>query len=127
MEEVWLAGLAAAIMTGIKTCNPPLLLPCLVAVAPALKHLRRRWAVGILMAVIALVISVIPTGALNLKHTGSWTVTPAISVRLKPMTRSRPSWAIVFCGAASAHAAITARSAQSGCLVEPPFAGYLET
>ena len=83
VEEVWLAGLAAAIMTGIKTCNPPLLLPCLVAAGPALKHLRRRWAVGILMAVIALVISVIPTAALNFQHTGSWTGDPGNQNQVK--------------------------------------------
>jgi hypothetical protein len=76
VEEVWLAGLAAAVMTGIKSSNLPLLLPCLVAAGPALKHLRRRWAAGILMAVIALVISVIPTAGLNQKYTGSWTGDP---------------------------------------------------
>ena len=76
VEEVWLAGLAAAIMTGIKSSNLPLLLPCLVAAGPALTHLRRRWATGILMAVIALVISVIPTAGLNQKYTGSWTGDP---------------------------------------------------
>jgi hypothetical protein len=76
VEEVWLAGLAAAVMTGIKSSNLPLLLPCLVAAGPALKHLRRRWAAGILVAVIALVISVIPTAGLNQKYTGSWTGDP---------------------------------------------------
>jgi len=41
----YLAGrLAATIMTGIKSSNLPLLLPCLVAAGPALAHLRRRWA-----------------------------------------------------------------------------------
>jgi hypothetical protein len=77
VEDIWLAGLAAAIMTGIKSSNLPLLLPCLVAAGPALTHLRRRWATGILMAVIALVISAIPTAALNQKYTGSWTGDPA--------------------------------------------------
>ena len=76
VEEVWLAGLAAAVMTSIKSSNLPLLLPCLVAAGPALKHLRRRWAAGILMAVVALVISVIPTAGLNQKYTGSWTGDP---------------------------------------------------
>jgi hypothetical protein len=77
VEDIWLAGLAAAIMTGIKTSNLPLALPCLVAAGPALKQLRRRWAVGILMAVIALVISFIPTAGLNQKYTGRWTGDPA--------------------------------------------------
>jgi hypothetical protein len=73
VEEVWLAGLAAAAMTGVKTSNLPLLLPCLVAAGPALKYLRRRWAAGIPVALIALVISILPTAALNQKYTGIWT------------------------------------------------------
>jgi hypothetical protein len=76
VEAVWLAGLAAAIMTGVKTSNVPLLLPCLLAAGPALKHLRRRWAAGILITVIALVISILPTVGLNLKYTGTWTGDP---------------------------------------------------
>jgi hypothetical protein len=76
VEDIWLAGLAATIMTGIKSSNLPLLLPCLVAAGPALAHLRRRWATGMLITVMALVISVIPTTALNLKYTGSWTGDP---------------------------------------------------
>ena len=77
VEDVWLAGLAAAILTCIKTSNLPLVLPCLVAAGPALGHLRRRWAAGILLAVIALVISIVPTAGLNQKYTGSWTGDPA--------------------------------------------------
>ncbi len=76
VEAVWLAGLAAAIMTGVKTSNVPLLLPCLLAAGPALKQLRRRWAAGILITVIALVISILPTVGLNLKYTGTWTGDP---------------------------------------------------
>ena len=83
VEEIWLAGLAAAILTGIKTSNLPLLLPCLVAVAPALKCLRRRWAAGILITVIALVISILPTVGLNQKYTGSWTGDPDDSTKMQ--------------------------------------------
>ena len=83
VEDLWLAGLAAAIMTGIKTCNLPLLLPCLLAAGPALKHMGRRWPAGIMIAVIALVISIIPTAALNVKHTGSWTGDPDNSSQIE--------------------------------------------
>jgi hypothetical protein len=76
VQEVWLAGLAAAVMTGVKTSNLPLLLPCLVAAGPALKYLRRRWAAGILVTIIALVISILPTVALNQKNTRDWTGDP---------------------------------------------------
>ncbi len=83
VEELWLAGLAAAIMTGIKTSNLPLLLPCLLAAGPALKHLRRRWTSGILIGVIVLAVSIIPTVGLNQKHTGSWTGDPDDSTQMR--------------------------------------------
>jgi len=83
VEEVWLAGLAAAIMTGIKTSNLPLLLPCLLAAGPALKHLRRRWTAGILIGVIALAVSIVPTVGLNQKYTGSWTGDPDDSTQIQ--------------------------------------------
>jgi hypothetical protein len=83
VEEVWLAGLAAAIMTGVKTSNLPLLLPCLMATGPALNHLRRRWKAGILITVIALVISIIPTVGLNQEHTGCWNGDPDDSTRMQ--------------------------------------------
>jgi hypothetical protein len=82
VEEVWLAGLAAAIMTAVKTSNVPLLLPCLLAAGPALKLLRQRWTVGILITVIALVISIIPTVGLNQKYTGTWTGDPDDSTHM---------------------------------------------
>jgi hypothetical protein len=82
VEEVWLAGLAAAIMTGIKTSNLPLLLPCLLAAGPALKLLRRCWTAGILIGVIALVVSAIPTVGLNQKYTGNWTGDPDDSTQM---------------------------------------------
>ena len=42
VSDLWLAGLAAALMTGVKLSNLPLLLPCLVAVWPALGLLRTK-------------------------------------------------------------------------------------
>jgi hypothetical protein len=83
VEEVWLAGLAAAIMTEVKTSNVPLLLPCLLATGPALKHLGRRWKVGILITFIALVVSIIPTVGLNQKYTGTWTGDPDDSTHMQ--------------------------------------------
>ena len=73
VEDVWLAVLAAAVMTGVKTSNIPLLLPCAVAVGPAVKNLRWRRAAGVLVLVIALLISIVPTLAFNHKYTGTWT------------------------------------------------------
>jgi hypothetical protein len=76
VKDVWLCGLAAAITTGIKTSNLPLMLPCLVAVWPALKVLSQRWAIGILMLGIGFLVSAGPIAVVNQSHTGSWTGDP---------------------------------------------------
>jgi hypothetical protein len=72
VKDVWLATLAAALMTGAKISNLPLLLPCLVAVWPALPRLRERWIAGIAVMAVAALISAAPTMALNRLNTGSW-------------------------------------------------------
>lgn len=76
VSDIWLAGLAAALMTGTKLSNLPLLLPCLVAVWPALAGLRKRWIGSSAVAAIALLISAVPIMGLNQAKTGSWTGDP---------------------------------------------------
>ena len=43
VTDVWLAVLAAALLTGVKLSNLPLALPCLVAIWPALGQLKKIW------------------------------------------------------------------------------------
>jgi len=76
VKDVWLVALAAALMTGTKASNLPLLLPCLVAVWPALVCLRRRWLGSIAVMAVAALVSAAPTMALNQLHTGSWNGDP---------------------------------------------------
>jgi hypothetical protein len=75
-KDIWLAALAAALMTGTKVSNLPLLLPCLVAVWPALVHLRKRWIASVPVLAAAALISAAPTMALNQINTGSWSGDP---------------------------------------------------
>ena len=74
--EVWLALLAAALMTGVKLSNLPLALPCLVAVWPALGQLRKHWLGSLAVAGLAVVISAVPLMAVNYLNTGSWNGDP---------------------------------------------------
>lgn len=74
--DLWLAGLAAALMTGVKLSNLPLLLPCLVAVWPALPHLRKNLTGSVLVIIVAIIVSAAPTVGLNQVHTGSWNGDP---------------------------------------------------
>ncbi|HEY5043997.1 MAG TPA: hypothetical protein VIK53_18650 [Verrucomicrobiae bacterium] len=76
VSEVWLALLAAALMTGVKLSNLPLALPCLVAVWPALGQLRKCLLGSLAVAVLAVAISAVPIMALNQLHTGNWTGDP---------------------------------------------------
>ena len=76
VSDLWLAGLAGAMMTGVKLSNLPLLLPCLVAVWPVLAQLRKHFAGSAVVAAIALLISAAPMVALNQSHTGCWNGDP---------------------------------------------------
>jgi hypothetical protein len=83
VSDVWLAGLAAALMTGTKLSNLPLLLPCLVAVWPALGRLRKNLAGTAVVAGIAVLVSAAPTAVLNQTHTGSWTGDPQNTAQIQ--------------------------------------------
>ncbi len=64
--------LAAALLTGAKASNLPLLLPWALVVAPlALALLRRPWATAAVLAV-CLVVSFLPTAALNQAYCRDW-------------------------------------------------------
>jgi hypothetical protein len=76
VEDVWLSGLAAALTTASKLSNLPLLLPCLIAVWPALGLLRRRWLASMGAVGVGALISAAPTVALNQIHTGCWNGDP---------------------------------------------------
>lgn len=83
ITDVWLCGLAAALTTGTKLSNLPLLLPCLVAVGPALMRLREKWLASAAIAGMAVLISAAPTAVLNHMHTGSWNGDPENAVQLQ--------------------------------------------
>ncbi|HEU6449062.1 MAG TPA: hypothetical protein VFV23_11550 [Verrucomicrobiae bacterium] len=74
--DVWCAILAAALMTGTKLSNLPLLLPCLIAVWPALIYLRNHFSASVLVIGIAVMASAAPTIALNETYSRSWTGDP---------------------------------------------------
>lgn len=76
VSDVWLAGLAAALLTGIKVSNLPLVLPCLVAVWPALPLLKQRWLVSAAVAGLAVIISALPIMGLNQWYSGHWSGDP---------------------------------------------------
>lgn len=82
--DAWLSVLAAALMTGAKITNLPLLLPWMAALAPSWRLLlAARWRVPFL-ATFAALVSFLPTAAINYHHYGEWsgTVVEAGSLHL---------------------------------------------
>jgi hypothetical protein len=64
--------LAAALLTGAKASNLPLLLPWAIAIFPALPQLRKKITAAALVVVIAAAVSFLPTAILNVHFLGDW-------------------------------------------------------
>jgi len=72
-RDIAISTLAAALMTSAKASNLPLLLPWLIALAPALRIMLRQWIRSLALAAVALLVSYAPMAALNAKYCGDWT------------------------------------------------------
>jgi hypothetical protein len=68
----WLSILAAALMTAGKGFNLLLLLPWGLAIMPATFTLLRRPLATLLVGIIAILISLVPTALLNARYCGDW-------------------------------------------------------
>jgi len=70
--------LAAALLTGTKQTNIPLLLPWLVAFMPSLRLFVSRPLIAAGACLLAALASALPLTLLNLCHSGSWSGWPAV-------------------------------------------------
>jgi hypothetical protein len=70
--DAWLAILAGALLTSVKTSNLPLLLPIAVALLPSAKVLLRFPLRTATVGTVGLLVSFLPTAALNQKYCGDW-------------------------------------------------------
>jgi hypothetical protein len=71
-SDLWLSLLAAALTTGAKATNLPLLLPWLLAVAPSWRLTLSRPLCLLGTGAWAMLVSFLPTACLNMKHCGDW-------------------------------------------------------
>ena len=76
VRDLWLAFLAAGLLTGVKATNLPLLLPVAWAIWPALRLVERRFAGSVAVVFLSLLVSILPMAALNLHFTGDWAGDP---------------------------------------------------
>lgn len=78
-----LSILAAALMTGAKASNLPLLLPLAFLVTGMVKILLRKPWKSLLLLIIACSASFLPIALMNIRYTGDWTGDPNNSEKMK--------------------------------------------
>ena len=71
-SDLWYSALALALLTGAKASNMPLGLIWLVAVAPLWRLVKTHFIAAGLVGALALLVSFVPTAALNVRYCGSW-------------------------------------------------------
>src|SRR5207245_1856669 len=71
-SDIWYSILAVSLLTGAKASNLPLLLPWLVLIIPVLPLLRTKLAGTARIALLAAVVSFLPTALLNLQYCHTW-------------------------------------------------------
>jgi len=71
-SDLWYSLLAAALLTGAKASNLPLLLPWAIVICALWPLLTRRPAMSLLMVLLAATASALPTVLLNICYCGDW-------------------------------------------------------
>jgi len=64
--------LAAALLTGVKQTNAPLVLPWLIIAGSSWKLLRARPLAAVAVGVTCLLVSAVPATVQNIEHAGNW-------------------------------------------------------
>jgi hypothetical protein len=83
LMDLALGVIAAALMTGVKASNLPLLLPWAVAALGSLQLIRARPVLFSALALLFSGISFLPIAGANLHYTGDWTGDPQNHSRMK--------------------------------------------
>jgi len=71
-SDLWHSILAAALLTGAKASNLPLLLPWALLIFAGLPLLRRQPVATLLVVLLAALVSFVPTAILNIHYLGDW-------------------------------------------------------
>jgi hypothetical protein len=80
---VGLSVLSAALMTGVKATNLPLLLPIAICLTPVFFRFPKTLVTAALTGCVALSISFVPTAVINAIHTGDWAGEPDSALKIK--------------------------------------------
>jgi hypothetical protein len=83
IEDCAWAAISAALLSGCKASNLPLMLPCAIALLPALPIMQRRPVATTCFLMVALFSSFAPNMALNFRFTHDWAGSPHDEGHLK--------------------------------------------
>jgi hypothetical protein len=72
LSDLWMSGLAAALLVGAKASNLPLLLPWALLVLPLLPLIKRRPILTTAIVFMAALVSFLPTAVLNVIYCHDW-------------------------------------------------------
>ena len=86
-SDLWHAILAAALMTGAKASNLPLLLPLVILIFPLTPILRKRWLATALILLLAAVVSFLPIAFFNSHYLHDWS---GAAIERSNMTMKNP-------------------------------------
>jgi hypothetical protein len=86
--DLWHSILAAALLTGAKASNLPLLLPWAILIFPMLPLLRKKLTATALVILLAALISFLPTAILNIHYLGDWS---GLSIEHEGMNMKNPA------------------------------------
>jgi hypothetical protein len=85
--DLWHSILAAALLTGAKASNLPLLLPWAILFFPLVPLLRKKIASTALVVLLAAAVSFLPTAILNVHYLGDWS---GLSIERTGMAMKNP-------------------------------------
>ncbi|HTV62966.1 MAG TPA: hypothetical protein VMH30_10415 [Verrucomicrobiae bacterium] len=100
VADLWLSLLAAALLTGAKQTNAPLVLLWLIAVWPGIPQLRRYWAGTAGVALVGLLVSIVPITWFNFHYGGSLIPEDKMGTAMLGTFHLTPFWGILgnaFC------------------------------
>ncbi len=72
LNDLWMSGLAAALLVGAKASNLPLLLPWGLLVLPLLPLAKKRPVLTAAIVLVAALVSFLPTAILNIHYCHDW-------------------------------------------------------
>jgi hypothetical protein len=100
LGDLWLSGLAAALLTGAKQPDIPLAALWLVAAWPARHLLRRQPLASWGILAVSLLVSILPISLLNWHYYGSWLPLEHVRLAGTEQFQLNPFWGVVgnmFC------------------------------